>query len=58
LSMEKAIRFAYKNTPKWKICLLSTWAPSFNANWPWLMPWKSYIEKWEMFKQFVKKFSL
>jgi hypothetical protein len=56
LSMEKAIRFAYKNTPKWKICLLSTWAPSFNANGPWVMPWKSYVEKWEMFKEAVKKY--
>ncbi len=57
LSMENAVKFAYKNTPKWKIVLLSTWAPSFNADWPWVMPWKTYIEKAEMFKNAVIKFS-
>ena len=57
LSMDKAVKFAYKNTAKWKIVLLSTWAPSFNANGPGIMPWKWYIEKWEMFKKAVEKYS-
>jgi len=57
LSMEKAVKFAYENTPKWKIVLLSTWAPSFNADGPWVMPWKWFIEKWEMFKNAVKKYA-
>jgi len=57
LSMEEAVKFAYKNTNPWKIVLLSTWAPSFNANWPWIMPWKWFIEKWNLFKKFVKKYA-
>jgi hypothetical protein len=57
LSMEKAVKFAYDNTSKWKYVLLSTWAPSFNADWPWVMPWKWYIEKWNMFKDAVIKYS-
>jgi UDP-N-acetylmuramoylalanine-D-glutamate ligase len=54
--MEKAVKFAYDNSKEGDIVLLSTWAPSFNANWTWVMPWKSYIEKWEMFKKFVEKY--
>ena len=57
LSMDKAVEFAYKNTVEWEIVLLSTWAPSFNAFWAWVMPWKWYIEKWEMFKKAVIKYS-
>jgi len=56
LNMEEAVKFAYNNSEVWQIVLLSTWAPSFNANWPWIMPWKSYIEKWELFKKFVEKY--
>ena len=56
LSMENAVKFWYKNTKKWKIVLLSTWAPSFNANGSWRMPWKWFIEKWNLFKQFVEKY--
>ena len=56
LSMEKAVKFAYKNTQKWQYVVLSTWAPSFNADWPWVMPWKGFIEKWNLFKEFVKKY--
>jgi len=56
LSMEKAVKFAFENTKKWQVVLLSTWAPSFNADWPGIMPWKSYIEKWEMFKKYVEKY--
>jgi len=57
LSMDSAVKFAYENTPEWKIVLLSTWAPSFNADGPWVMPWKWFIEKWEMFKDAVIKYS-
>jgi UDP-N-acetylmuramoylalanine-D-glutamate ligase len=56
LSMEEAVKFAYKNSKSWDVVLLSTWAPSFNAKWSWVMPWKSYIEKWELFKKFVEKY--
>jgi len=57
LSMEEAVKFAYENTNPWKIVLLSTWAPSFNANWPWIMPWKWFIEKWNLFKKYVEKYA-
>ncbi len=56
LSMENAVKFAFEKTKKWQIVLLSTGAPSFNAKWPGVMCWKSYIEKWEMFKKYVKKY--
>lgn len=56
LSMESAIKFAYNNTKSWEIVLLSTWAPSFNASWTWVMPWKSYIEKWDLFKKYAAKY--
>ena len=55
--MDNAVKFAYKNTLEWEIVLLSTWAPSFNANGPWVMPWKWFIEKWDMFKDAVIKYS-
>lgn len=45
-NMKDVIAFAYKNTPKWKICLLSNAAQSYNL-------WKSYIEKWNEFKNQV-----
>ena len=48
-SMKKAIDFAYKNTPKWKICILSNAAPSFSL-------WSWYIEKWLSFQKEVKKY--
>jgi len=56
LSMENAVKFAFENTKEWQVVLLSTWAPSFNADGPGIMPWKSYIEKWEMFKKYVEKY--
>ncbi len=55
-SMEKAVKFAYNNTNVWEFVILSTWAPSFNAKWVWIMPWKSYIEKWNLFKKYVEKY--
>ena len=56
LSMDSAVNFAYNNTISGKIVLLSTWAPSFNAKSLWVMPWKSYVEKWNMFKKAVLKY--
>jgi len=49
-SMKSAIDFAYKNTPKWKICILSNAAPSFSL-------WSWYIEKWNQFQQEVKEYT-
>jgi len=48
-SMKSAIDFAYKNTPKWKICILSNAAPSYSL-------WSWYIEKWLQFQDEVKKY--
>ncbi len=47
-SMEEAVRFAYKNTLKGKICLLSGASPSYSL-------WKNFEEKGDQFKYFVKK---
>lgn len=46
--MEKAVEFAYKNTKKGKICLLSCASPSYSL-------WKDFEEKGKQFKYFVKK---
>lgn len=46
--MEKAVNFAYKNTPKGKICLLSTASPSYSL-------WKNFEEKGDLFQKYVKK---
>lgn len=43
-SMKEAVKFAYKYTQKWKICLLSCASPSYSL-------WKNYEKKWEEFKQ-------
>jgi UDP-N-acetylmuramoylalanine--D-glutamate ligase len=48
-SMRSAIDFAYKNTPKWKICILSNAAPSFSL-------WTGYIQKWNQFQDEVKNY--
>lgn len=47
-SMEEAIRFGYKNTPRGAICLLSCASPSYSL-------WKDFEEKGDEFKKFVKK---
>ncbi|MFZ2975494.1 MAG: UDP-N-acetylmuramoyl-L-alanine--D-glutamate ligase [Candidatus Moraniibacteriota bacterium] len=47
-SMEKAVEFAYKYTPKGSVCLLSTASPSYSL-------WKNFEEKGELFKEFVRK---
>jgi len=56
LSMEEAVKFSFKNSTNWEIVLLSTWAPSFNVNWSWKMPWKWFIEKGSLFKKYVEKY--
>lgn len=49
-SMEEAVRFAYKNTQKNHICLLSCASPSYSL-------WKNFEEKGDEFKKYVIKFS-
>lgn len=49
-SMQKAVAFAYKNTEKGKICLLSCASPSYSL-------WKNFEEKGDQFKYFVRKLS-
>jgi len=46
--MKEAVEFWYKNTPKWKICLLSCASPSYSL-------WKNYKEKWNDFKKNIIK---
>jgi UDP-N-acetylmuramoylalanine--D-glutamate ligase len=47
-SMQEAIKFAYQHTKKGHICLLSCASPSYSL-------WKSFEEKGDQFKYFVKK---
>lgn len=47
-SMEEAVEFAYKKTPKGSICLLSCASPSFSL-------WKNFEEKGNLFQKFVKE---
>lgn len=48
-SMEKAVKTAYKNSPKESACLLSPTAPSFNL-------FQNYKERGKAFKKAVKRF--
>lgn len=47
-SMKKAVQFAYKNTQKGKIALLSCASPSYSL-------WKNYEIKWDLFQEEIKK---
>ncbi len=49
-SMEEAVEFAYENTEKGKICLLSMASPSYSL-------WKNFEEKGDLFQDWVKKYS-
>lgn len=49
--MEEAVKFAYQCTLKNSVCLLSTASPSYSL-------WKNYEEKGNLFKSFVKKYSI
>lgn len=48
-NMEDAVKFAYRYTHIWKICLMSSASPSFSI-------WKNYLEKWKEFKKYVEKY--
>jgi len=48
--MEDAVAFAFVNTEKDKICLLSTASPSYSVR-------KNFEEKWNLFKEAIKKVS-
>ena len=49
-SMEEAVQFAYKNSPKGTVCLLSCASPSYSL-------WKNFEEKGREFKKAVITFS-
>jgi len=46
-NMQDAVKFAYENTQKGKICLLSTASPSYSI-------WKNFEEKGNLFAQYIK----
>lgn len=49
--IKNAVNFAYKNTSKWKIVLLSTAAPFLKVD----NKWESYLVKAELFKKYTKE---
>lgn len=49
-SMARAINFAFQNTLKGQICLLSAASPSYSL-------WKNFEEKGDLFQQFARKYS-
>lgn len=48
-NMEEAVKFAYKQTPKDTICLLSSAAPSFSL-------WRNFEEKGDLFQKYVLRY--
>lgn len=48
-SMEEAVNFAFQNTQKGQICLLSTASPSYSL-------WKNFEEKGNLFQDLVKDY--
>lgn len=46
-SMEEAVKFAYRETPKSGACLLSTASPSYSI-------WKNFVEKGNLFQKYVR----
>ncbi len=48
-SMQEAVKFAFQNTKKGSVCLLSCASPSYSL-------WKNFEEKGNQFKLFIKKF--
>lgn len=48
-SMKNAVEFAFINTKKNKICLLSTASPSYSL-------WKNFIDKGDQFQKFIKQY--
>lgn len=48
--MEKAVKFAYSNTPQGTVCLLSCASPSYSL-------WRNFEEKGDLFQTYVKKYS-
>lgn len=49
-NMKNAIKFAYKHTKKWKICLLSTASPSYSL-------WQNFEAKWDDFKKEILEYN-
>jgi len=47
-SLEEAVQLAKEKTPKWRVCILSPWAPSYNM-------FKNFEQRWEIYKKLVKK---
>lgn len=50
-SMEEAVKFAYRYTPRGTLCLLSTASPSYSL-------WKNFEEKGDEFRYWVKKYAV
>jgi len=49
-SMKSAVEFAFENTPKGKICLLSNASPSYSL-------WKNFEEKGDEFRKMIEELS-
>lgn len=48
-SMQDAVGFAYEKTAEWRICLLSTAAPSYSL-------WRNFEEKGDRYQKYIKSF--